>query len=303
MTSISTSGFYDSAIFSMASLQAQASKLQGQISSGNRLTTSADDPVSAAQLRSLSAADALDSADSANSAAAKTNLTQTDNTLSSFADVVTRLQELATQAASGTLNDSQRAGIGTEVAALRTNLVALANTQDAAGHALFGGESGGAAYALDGAGNASYVGGATAGTLSLGTGLSVTRGITGPEFLKFTAGGQPTDLLGVVKALGDALQNRSGAQAAAHGALDQLNGAMDAITTAQTVVGARLAWIDTTSAIRTQLSQQRNETESSVGGTDLASTVARLQQITTVLQASQSSFVKVAALSLFDMIH
>ena len=69
------------------------------------------------------------------------------------------------------------------------NLVALANTKDSAGHSLFGGETAGNAYTLDGAGNAVYDGTASVSDLPLGDGQSVKRSLTGPEFLSF--GGPP----------------------------------------------------------------------------------------------------------------
>ena len=304
MTSISssTSAFYDAAIANMASLSAEAAKLQGQVSTGQRLSSGADDPLAASQLRALARSDALAGADSTAADAAKNDLTQADDTLSSVAGVVTRIQQLATQAATATLTDPQRAAIGKEVAALHDNLVSLANTRDSAGNALFGGATSGAAYTLDAAGNATYAGSGSAGNLTLGPGLTVTRSLTGPEFLNFTSGGKAGDLLALTKALGDALQAPAGGQSAAQAALDPLNAATGSITTAQAVIGARLSWLDTTSTIQTQLSQQRSDVQGSIGGADAATAISRLQQTMTALQASQASFAKLASLNLFDMI-
>jgi len=47
----------------------------------------------------------------------------------------------------------------------------------------------------------------------------------------------------------------------------------------------------------------RTNEESTVGGTDAATVIARLQQTMTVLEASQASFVKLANLSLFSLIN
>ena len=304
MTSISssTSAFYDAAIANMASLSAEAAKLQGQVSTGQRLSSGADDPLAASQLRALARSDALAGADSTAADAAKNDLTQADDTLSSVAGVVTRIQQLATQAATATLTDPQRAAIGKEVAALHDNLVSLANTRDSAGNALFGGATSGAAYTLDAAGNATYAGSGSAGNLTLGPGLTVTRSLTGPEFLNFTSGGKAGDLLALTKALGDALQAPAGGQSAAQAALYPLNAATGSITTAQAVIGARLSWLDTTSTIQTQLSQQRSDVQGSIGGADAATAISRLQQTMTALQASQASFAKLASLNLFDLI-
>ena len=65
----------------------------------------------------------------------------------------------------------------------------------------------------------------------------------------------------------------------------------------------RLAWIDLAAERRTNLSESRATEENDVGGTDIASTVAQLQQTMTVLQASQASFTKLAGLSLFNMLN
>ncbi|MDE2405405.1 MAG: flagellar hook-associated protein FlgL [Sphingomonadales bacterium] len=306
MTTVSTSGFYDGAIFSMNSLRTQANNLQQQISTGSRLNSSADDPVAAARMRALSRADTLSKIDDANATAAKSDLSLADDTLSNVATIVTRIRELAIQAANGTLTNSDRIGIGAEITGLRQNLVALANTQDSRGQSLFGGNGSGQAYTLDANGNASYAGSNTSESIALGAGLTVTRGITGPEFMNIGSGGGATDLLAVVKTLGDALQGNGGGaapQAAAQTALGQLDASLTSITTAQTIVGSRLSWIDTTTTIRDQMTQQRTDDESSVGGTDIAEAVSRLQQVSTILQASQASFVKLANLNLFSMLN
>lgn len=299
----STSAFYERSTLDLAGLRARTEELQAQLGSGERLSRSSDDPVAASRLRSLTRANTLASIDMANSNRASADLTLTDSALSTFADFITRAQELAVQAANGTLTAAQRAGIGTEISQIHSQLVSLANTRDAAGHALFGGEAAGDAYVLDGAGNAVYVGTGAAGELPLGDGQSVTRGLTGPEFLNFSVNGSPTDLLSTMKALGEALQGGSADPAgAARDALGALGAGLDAVTTSQTVVGSRLAWIELTTDRRTNMTELRADEEAEVGGTDFASTVAELQQLMTVLEASQASFAKLAQLSLFDLL-
>jgi flagellar hook-associated protein 3 FlgL len=213
------------------------------------------------------------------------------------------VQELTTQAATGTLTDAQRAGLGEEIGLLHGNLVALANSRDSAGHSLFGGETTGDAYTLDAAGNASYAGTAKSGDLALGDGQSVRRGLTGPEFLNFNANGVPTNLMAVVKSLGEALQGGvANTAAAARDALATLGDGLDQLSTGQTLVGARLAWIDLTTERRIDLSELRSNEQSEIGSTDIAVTVTRLQQLTLVLEASQASFGKLASLSLFNQL-
>lgn len=303
MTAVSTHAFYDRSTQSIASLRARAEGLQGDLARGERLTRSSQDPLAAARLRALSRADALAVVDSANANRAASDLQLADDALSGFTTAVGRARELASQAANGTLNPAQRAAIGQELGQINTGLLSLVNARDSAGHALFGGETAGPAYTSDAAGNAIYVGTAGAGQLDLGDGQSVARGVTGPEFLNFTVGGAATDLFATIKSLADALQGGSpDPAAAARNALTSLDTGLTTVTTAQTVIGARLNWIDLAVSQSTQRGEARAIEEAAVGGTDIAATVTRLQQAMTVLEASQASFARLSGLSLFDQI-
>lgn len=299
----STSAFYERSTQGLSTLRQRAEALQEQLGRGEKLSRSSDDPVAASRLRSLLRSDRLATFDTANANRANADLSLSDSALTSIADTVMRVQELATQAANGTLNAGQRAAIGSEIAQIHANLVGLANSRDSSGHALFGGETAGQAYTLDGLGNAVYSGTASAGELPLGEGQSVARGLTGPEFLNFSVNGNPTDLMAVVKTLGEALQGAAVDPAqAARDALDALGQGMEKVTTAQNLVGARLNWIDLTGERRVDLGEMRAGEESEIGATDIAETVTSLQQLMVVLEASQASFAKLAQLNLFDTV-
>lgn len=305
MTSISTStsAFFDRSTTDIASLRKKAETLQEQVGNGSRIGKSSDDPVAASRLRSLARADSLSKIDEANANRANTDLTLADSALSTFTNYITRAKELATQAATGTLTAEQRNSLGSEMQQIYSNLVSLANSRDSNGHALFGGETAGNAYTLDASGNATYVGTASSGDLALGDNQSITRGLTGPEFLDFSVGGTPTNLLGAVKGLADALQGSvADPQTAARDGMTMLDAGLQSVTTAQTVVGSRLSWIDLTTERRTSLSELRSDEQETVGGADLGTTITQLQQTMTVLEATQASFTKLASLSLFDLI-
>ncbi|MCB2064151.1 MAG: flagellar biosynthesis protein FlgL [Novosphingobium sp.] len=302
--STSTSAFFERSRSGMTALRQRAEALQQQLGSGERLQSSSDDPVAASRLRTLARADRLTEIDTTNAQRAAADLTLTDATLSEFAETLTRAKELALQAGNDTLTAGQRAAIGTELEQIHGHLVSLANARDSAGHALFGGEAAGNAYEIDGSGNAVYLGTGGAGELALGDGQSVTRGLTGPEFLNFDPGTGPTDTFAVIRDLALALGGASADPAqSARDALGALSGALDAVTTSQTVVGTRLAWIDFVTERHQDLGELRAAEEADLGGTDIASTVAQLQEALLVLEASQASFAKLAGLSLFNRLN
>lgn len=299
----STSAFYERATAGLGTLRKSAEDLQTQLASREKLSRSSDNPVAASKLRMLARADSLSAIDQANADRASADLMLADTAMSSFAEYITRARVIAMQAGNDTLTDSQRASIAVELKEIHGNLVALANARDSSGHALFGGESAGNAYTLDGSGNAVYIGTASAGNLPLGEGQSVARGLTGPEFLNFSVNGTPTDLMAVVKGLADALGGASSDPGGyARDTLDSLTVGLDAVTTGQTVVGARMAWIDLTTERRTDLGELRANEQIEIGTTDIAATVTRLQEVLLSLEASQASFAKLSGLSLFSVI-
>lgn len=303
MTTIATGtrAFFDRTAMGLGALRARAEDLQSQMARGERLDRSSDDPLAASRLRNLARAERLAGIDSANANRAQADLALADSALSSFADAIVRAQELATQAANGTLAPGQRSAIGTELLQIHGTLMTLANARDSAGHALFGGESTGQAYTLDATGAAIYGGTARSGELPLAEGESVTRGLTGPEFLEFPVNGAPANLFAVVRSLGEALQGGvADPQVAAQDALAGLDAGLDAVTTGQTIVGTRLAWIDLVGERRTAMAELRADEQGEIGGTDIAETVAELQNVMLVLEASQASFARLANLSLFD---
>lgn len=304
IVSTSTSAFFERARRDMKDLRTQAETYQSQMSSGSKLERSSDNPVAASRLRALARQEKLSGIDQTNANRANADLSLADSAMTDMADALIRAQELATEASNATLTDTQRASIGQELDQIFGNLVSLANARDSNGHALFGGESAGDAYSLDATGKAVYVGTPGSAELPLGNGQSVTRSMTGPAFLSFNAAdGSATDLMAVVKTLAEALQGASTDPAGAAGsALADLKTGLDTLSTGQTVIGTRLAWIEVTDDRRVNLSELRASEETDLGGTDLATTLAQLQETMTVLEASQASFSKLAGLSLFDQL-
>lgn len=302
MINLSTGAFYERGTRQIGTLRARAENLQQQIGSGERLERSSDDPVAAARLRMLARSERISSVDTRNSQLAEADLALTDQTLGAVADLVIRVRELAVQASATTLSDEQRAAIGIEIEGLRGNLVLLANSRNVTGHALLGGQATGAAY-VDNGTSVNFVGTAGATPLEIGDGQSVVPALTGPEIFQFDVGGVGTDLFSVLGNLAGALSTGgTGAVTASSNALAVLDAGLAKVTTAQTVVGARLNWVDLMTERREKNAERVADERSAVGGADIAVTMSRLQETLTVLEATQASFVRLANLSLFSIL-
>lgn len=300
MINLSTGAFFERATRQIGGLREKANKLQEQIGSQERLSRSSDDPVAAARLRTLARRERLAEIDQRNSDAALVDLQLTDKALESMADLVIRAKELAMQAANEALGPQSRDLINAELKGLHDSLLMVANSRNGTGQALFGGQAPGLAYQDLGAG-VTYVGTGIAEPVEIGDGQTVTRALTGPEVLSFEHNGTPTNLFAVVGALTAALQDPAAdIVSAAQAALGGLDSGLQQITTSQTVVGARMGWIEIIDDRRVATGELVAEERAEIGGADLAETMTRLQEIMTVLEASQASFIRVAGLSLFD---
>ena len=302
MINLSTGAFYERSASQIGSLRTRAESLQKMIGSGERLERSSDDPVAAARLRTLARGERLAEVDNRNSQLAQADLQLTDQALNSVADIVIRVRELAVQGSNQTLSDEQRAAIGAEIGSLSENLLLLANGRNAAGHALLGGQASGAAYEnINGV--ATFVGTAAVDPLEIGEGQTVTPGLTGPQVFEFTDANGETDLFQVLGNLAAAL-NAGGTAAsdASSAALGSLDVGLEKVTTAQTVIGSRLNWVELMDERREKKSERVAAEQGDVGGADIALTMTRLQETLTVLEATQASFVKLSNLSLFSML-
>ena len=304
ISSTSTSTFYTTAAEQLASLQQQVSAVNNSISSGTQFTAASDNPEAAAQMRMMQLQDATATVDTASANKATSNLQLADSAMTQMVNDINQAKTLTTQAATGTLSDAQRAAIGTQLSQIQKDLLSLANSRDSNGNALFGGGVSGNAYSLDAAGNAVYGGTSTSQTLAIGDGQTVQTSLTGPEVLSMTdASGNATNVIDSIGALATALKaGGSAAQTAAQNGLTSLSNGLDAVTTAQTVIGSRESWITLNTQNLTAQSTARATAESQVGDTDVSKAAIKLQQLTTALQASQACFVKMSSLSLFSVI-
>lgn len=280
----------------MAALRSTAERLQEQIATGERLTRSSDDPVAGALLRRLGRSDRLAAVDRETAGRAASNLTLAGEALSQMAGDLVRIRELAIQATSGTQSVAARQAIGTEIMQLRSGIIASANSQDATGGPLFSGTAAAPAYKLSAAGEAIYMGTPEPGALRLDDQEEFPSGVVGPQFMTFSSGGAQIDLTGLLKEMSDRLQAGKTVDPAA---LTQLDDALDTVSRTQTVVGARLAYLDTVQDRLLTAGEARAQSAADAGGVDFAASIARLQETLTALEATQAGYARLSSLTLF----
>ncbi|RQR28684.1 flagellar hook-associated protein 3 [Burkholderia sp. Bp9143] len=196
---ISTAQFYQMNVAQMSDQQAQLSQLYQQISSGVSLTTPADNPLGAAQAVQLSMTSATLSQYSANQNVALSSLQKEDQALTSVNNLLNSMHTVIIQAGDGSLTDSDRSALATQLQGYRNQLLTLANTTDGAGNYLFAGFQSTTAPFTDAAGGGVvYSGDSGARQVQIADTRSVAQGDSGTSvFLSVPMlGSQPVPAAG-----------------------------------------------------------------------------------------------------------
>lgn len=136
---ISTSSLYDAGSSRISELQATMFKTQQQLSSGSRILSPADDPLGAARALNITQSQSMNTQYTANRVNGKNALSQEEGTLASVTNLIQDVQTQVVAAGSGTMDDSQRKFIATDLQGRLDQLIGLANTRDGTGNFIFSG--------------------------------------------------------------------------------------------------------------------------------------------------------------------
>jgi flagellar hook-associated protein 3 FlgL len=294
---IATSTLYSNATTAMTALQSQADTLSTQISTGSKISKASDDPLASARLALLSKNTANNKAWTANISLAQTLVAQSDSTLESVQTQMTRAQELAVQANSGTLSDANKQSIATELQGILASLGSLANTKDARGQPLFGGSGSESAVAVASDGSVSITATGNPSSIPIGDGSSIQATDSAAKVFGgvTTAGGGTSDVFSIVSNLISAVQSGGDIGSAA----TDLTAAAQQITDTRASLGARGNRLDMEATAMTSTATSNEALRSSLEDTDVTAAVSELQKTMTILSATQASFTKLTSLSLF----
>ncbi|MGF6442699.1 flagellar hook-associated protein FlgL [Paraburkholderia youngii] len=177
---ISSQQYFSMNVANMSNQQAQLSQIYQEISSGQSLTTPADNPLGAAQAVQLSSTASALSQYTTNQGTALASLQAEDSTLTTVMTTLQSAHTLGLRAGDGGLNDADRTAIAAQLTTLRDQLVTYANATDGAGNALFAGfQNSTHAFTTDPAGNVTYTGDTGSRTVQLTDSNAVATGDNG----------------------------------------------------------------------------------------------------------------------------
>jgi flagellar hook-associated protein 3 FlgL len=298
---------FDRAIAQMGVTQDRLSKTQMQLSTTKQINKPSDAPDQAATITRLKSAIDRQNAYVSTINSVKDKLSQQETGTSNATDVLTRLKELTIQAANDTYSGVDRKSIDLEVRQLRDQLLSLANTQDVNGNFIFSGSRvGKQAFATDENGKLVYQGDQTVSATGVGdqSAVDINRSGTNPfdKIVRLDENNKKmaVGFFQVIDDLSAALQsNNSGDIKRAVGEMTTLQqGLSDSLAS----IGAATNKIDNQASLAEENVLRMKSTLSQVEDTDYTEAITKMNKDILALQAAQSSFAKIAQLSLFDYI-
>jgi flagellar hook-associated protein 3 FlgL len=155
---IATSNAYDSALTNLMSRQDNLTSTQEQMTSGKRVVKASDDPASAARAeraraledRTTSSQKAVDASNNA--------MTLTESALGDAGELLQQARELMVSAGDASYSDAERASKASAIAAIRSQLLSVANRPDGQGGFVFSGQGSGGAPFIDKPGGVEFDG-------------------------------------------------------------------------------------------------------------------------------------------------
>jgi flagellar hook-associated protein 3 FlgL len=244
-------------------------------SSGLRLERPSDGPADVAQLRSVDASLARLRAGEASSSRAELGLRVSEGALAEVGSLLARAREITVVGADGAQSQDSRRALADEVASLRGEVRALANTQ-AAGVYVFGGfKTGAPPFLSDG----TFVGDDGSREVEVLPGLRVAANVSGAK--AFTAAGG-VDVFAVLDQLEADLRADDANAVAAR--MADIDGASRQVLAQRVDAGNRLARIQSSDAVRGDSIARFEEARSGLRDADVPAVIAEMAQAQNSLQ-------------------
>ena len=291
----------------MSSVQSKLTQTQAQLAQGKQVINASDAPNQAANIQRLKSI--LNRQDSYQSSlnTVKSRLESEDATLQSVSNLLVRAKEVSVQGANDTLSASDRKVLGTEMQALRDQLMSLANTKDSNGNYLFSGSRVKQAPFVESAnGSPIYMGDQTRMNVRVGEERSIPINRTGTDaFVPVTrADNNNRDSgVGFFQVFDDLIAGLNGSKGndirRGIGELDTLK---EGVSLAQAQIGTNLNVVDQQTSVVEDTTLNLKTTLSSIEDLDYASAITKMNQQMLSLEAAQSSFAKISQLNLFNYI-
>ncbi len=298
---ISTGLMQRLAVNAIIDRQADLSRTQLQLASGQRIMTPSDDPTGTTQVFKFNEQKAKVEQYQLNIGRAQSRLEIEEGVLGAIGDSLQRVRELAVRGLNASQGPDNRIAIAQEVRQRLDELFESVNSTDGGGEYLFSGfQSKTQPVVNAGVGTFSFQGDQGARELQVSPNRRIQTSDSGFELffnLPYSGGGTQ-NILETVHDLATGLESNAPNSAI----LTDIDTAMDRLLAVRAKIGARLNALDSQRAVNEQYIVQMESSLSEIQDLDYAEAVGRLNLQLAGFQAAQQSFQRIQSLSLFNFL-
>ena len=184
---LSTAAIHRTSIDAILDQQTRLARTQGQVTSGKRFQTSAEDPIAATRAAALDRTVAENAQFDRNSNIIESRLSYEEQSLADVTLLLQKARDLALQGSNSTFGQGERDMLVTELRQLRGELIDIANRDDGNGEYLFGGTSTATKPFAQGVTGVNYLGDQTSRLVRVSGSQAIADGHTGTEvFMNLT---------------------------------------------------------------------------------------------------------------------
>lgn len=298
---ISTQTLFESGAANLGELQSSLVRTEQQIAANRRILAPSDDPVAAARALEVTQSQSLNTQYGVNRRYATSALSEMEGTLASVTELMQDVKTTIITAGNGTLGDTERGFLATELSARRDQLLGLANSRDGMGNYMFAGfQTATPAFSKDALGAVTYHG--DAGQRLIQVDAARQMSATAPGSTVFQGGGQDvfetlSNLIALLQTPGTA-----GLTTGLADANTKMDLALDNVLTVRASAGSRLQELDALDYAGEDRHIQYSQVLSDLQDLDYTEALTRLSQQQFTLEAAQRAFVTVSGLSLFNFL-
>ncbi|AUJ82083.1 flagellar hook-filament junction protein FlgL [Enterobacter cancerogenus] len=313
---ISTQMMYEQNMRGITDSQSRWLGYGEQMSTGKRVNRPSDDPIAASQAVVLSQAQSQNSQFALARTFATQKVSLEENVLGQVTTAIQSAQEKIVYAGNGSLSDTDRASVATDLKGIRDQLMNLANSTDGNGRYIFAG------YKTDNVPfdqtNGDYNGGSEAISQQVDSARNMQISHTGTEvFDSFTSNAKPepdgstpeTNLFKILdKAIAALNTPTDGDQTKMDALTDSINqanrglsNALDNVLTVRADLGTKLTELDKLDALGDDRALGQTQQMSDLVDVDWNAAISSYTMQQAALQASYKAFSDMQGMSLFQL--
>lgn len=303
---VAMQNMYSSNVSSMQKSLAELAHLDEEMSTSKRLLKPSDDPIGTVKVLSSQRNMAATDQYIKNIDALTTSLSRSETYLTGMVNLQNRMREITLSANSGSLSEQDRSAYAAELAELLDSTVDMANARDDAGNYIFSGnKTTTVAIVKDASGKYIFQGDDKHRRVQTSASSWLTANVTAKDFI-FSNKSQ--DLLNqtaeYIKVLnnkklapGDAAFNKVGTAM-----INSLNDSLNSFNAAITDIGGKQNSLSLAKTSHQEMVLFNKKVIGDTESLDYPTASSQFQMKQTALQVSQKCFVKIAQLTLFNLL-